>query len=66
MIFSFNSCPFIFNYVLKYLTDKFPLDKCIQAFKSNFTVDNQVKTENDINTVYLVHIRKGVSAEGQL
>ena len=47
IIFGFNARPFILNYVLKFHANKFPLDECLQPLKSNFYVDNLVKTGNN-------------------
>ena len=49
LIFGFNSSPFILNYVLKHLADKYPPDACSRMMKENLFVDNLVKTSNDIN-----------------
>ena len=51
ILFGFSTIPFILNYALKHHAEKFPSDECSQALKSNFYVDNLVKTKNDDNTL---------------
>ena len=48
IIFGFTSSPFILNYVIKHVTQSFPADECSSMIRSNFFVDNLVKTSNDI------------------
>ena len=65
IIFGFNASPFILKYVLKFHADKFPLDECSQTLKSNFYVDNLVKTGNKAEALSALytsvreHLQKG-------
>ena len=47
IIFGFCSSPFILNYVIKHIAESFPSDSCTEMIRSNFFVDNLVKTSND-------------------
>ena len=47
IIFGFCSSPFILNYVIKHIAESFPPDSCTEMIRSNFFVDNLVKTSND-------------------
>ena len=49
IIFGFNSSPFMLNYVIKNIADRYPDDECSRMIKSSFFVDNLVYTDNDIN-----------------
>ena len=49
IIFGYCSSPFILNYVLKYLANKSPQDKCTEMIRSNFFVDNLATTHNDLS-----------------
>lgn len=48
IIFGYNSSPFILNYILKFVADKFPGDECTRMIKNYFFVDNLVITDNNI------------------
>ena len=48
IIFGYNSSPFILNYVVKFIADRYPDDECSRMIKSSFFVDNLVFTSNDI------------------
>ena len=48
LIFGYCSLPFILNFVIKHLTKSHPDDKCTDMIRSNFFVDNLVKTSNSI------------------
>ena len=36
IIFGYNSSPFILNYIIKFIADKFPDDDCTQMIKNHF------------------------------
>ena len=47
LIFGYCASPFILNYVLKYLANQSPQDKCTEMIRNNFFVDNLAMTHND-------------------
>ena len=49
IIFGFISSPFMLNYILKYIADLYPQDKCNAMIKSKFFVDDLVHTANNID-----------------
>ena len=40
LLFGFNACPFILNFILQYHINQYPDDECMRMIKNNFYIDN--------------------------
>ena len=47
LLFGFNACPFILDFLLQYHINRYPDDECMRMMKDNFYVENLIVSDDD-------------------
>ena len=55
LLFGFNACLFIFNFILKYHINRYPDDEFMRMIENNFYVDNLIVSDDDIHKLMYIY-----------
>ena len=55
LLFGFNACPFILNFILQYHINRYPDDVCMRMIKNIFYEDNLIVSDDDNNKLMYIY-----------